>query len=170
MSETPERMPSRPTGRGIKIALAVSLALNLLIVGLVVGTILSVGNWRSDPDRSPALRALGLGPFALALERDDRVALRDRLRGADLGQGQRAIGGSMRDVQRALRSDPFDRELAAAGLSRSRDAAETLQAQGHGALLDMLADMSAADRAALADRLNRALRRMGNAPRSGESR
>ena len=56
--------------KGVKIALALSLALNLLVLGLVGGALLSFG-LPGDRD-DPRLRTLGLGPFALALEREDR--------------------------------------------------------------------------------------------------
>ena len=160
-SETPKK---RGAGRGIKIALAVSLAFNLLVVGVVGGAVLS----RPDPGEAPAIRALGLGPFALSLPREARNDVRGRIE-ANLDEMRRnrgEIGRSLLAVRRALLADPFDREAAERALGRSRQAAIALQAQGHGALLDTLEEMSAAERAVVAERLERTLRRLagGNRP------
>ncbi|MDG4648610.1 periplasmic heavy metal sensor [Roseibacterium sp. SDUM158017] len=161
MSET-DRAPRR-TGRGIKIALAVSLALNLLVAGLVAGAMLAHGG-RGD---APAIRMLGLGPFALALPREGRDEVRERLAEGMTGlRAERArIGSSLGQVRRALLAEPFDREAAARALAASRDAAAALQAGGHAALLDTLAGMSLDERERVADRLGRALR---HAPGSGD--
>jgi uncharacterized membrane protein len=152
--------PSVPrTGRGVKIALALSLALNLLVLGLVGGALLSFGPPGGGDD--PRLRTLGLGPFALALEREDRDAMRGRLDGEALRADRRVIGASLAELRGALLADPFDRAAAEAALARARGATEALQGRGHAALLDQIGTMSASERAALAERLERALRRMG---------
>jgi uncharacterized membrane protein len=163
MSDTPEtQRPDPPekrrTGRGIKIALAVSLALNLLVAGLVGGAVLS----RPDPGEAPAIRTLGLGPFALALPREARDDIRRRIE-TDMGELRRnraEVGRSLMAVRQALLAEPFDSAAAARALGRSREAAMLLQAQGHGALIETLEGMSAAERALVADRLERALRRL----------
>ena len=152
--------PRQRSGRGVKIALGLSLALNLLIVGLVGGALLALGPGRSGGD-DPRLRSLGLGPFALALSRADREAVSDRIDRDALRGDRRALGASLRDLRDALLADPFDRAVAEGALARSRAAAEAVQGHGHAALLDQIETMSAAERADLADRLGRALRRMG---------
>jgi hypothetical protein len=167
MSETPDRDGRSPprTGRGLRIALALSLSLNLLILGLVGGAALS----RSGQDERPALRALGLGPFALALPRDARADMRDRI-GEDavrLRAERARIAASLRTVQRALLADPFDRDAAERALARSRAAALALQSGGHEALLRTLEDLPAEERARAAERLGRIIRRAsprGEAP------
>ena len=63
--------------RGLKIALALSLAVNLAIVGLVVGAMIGFGPMGDRDD--PRLRALGLGPFAMALSREDRAGFAARM-------------------------------------------------------------------------------------------
>lgn len=142
----------------VKGVLAVSLAVNLLIVGLVAGFFLSTGP--GGDDRSRALTTLGLGPFAVALTREDREALLARIdREAQRG-ARREIGGAMRDLGAILRSEPFDRDAASAVLRQTRGAAERLQAQGHDALLDQLQAMTPEARRALSERLQRTLRRM----------
>lgn len=151
---------SQRTGRGLKIALGLSLAVNLLILGLVVGALVAVGPGRSGND-DPRLRALGLGPFAIALPREDRQAVTDRIDRDALRSERRALGESLGQLRAALLADPFDRAAAEAALARSRGAAEAAQGQGHRALLDHIETMSADERAELVERLGRALRRMG---------
>src|SRR6056297_458042 len=149
--------PPQKTGRGLKIALACSLALNLMIAGLVAGAVLGAGPRGDD---QPALRALGLGPFALALTREDRAEMRGRIDGRATRSDRQAIGQSLVALQTALRADPFDRPMAEAAMARSRNAARDLQAFGHDALLDQIESMDARARADLADRLGRVLRRV----------
>lgn len=161
MSDEPVAQgPKRRAGRGVKIALGLSLAVNLLILGLVAGAILAMGPGRSRDD-DPRLRSLGLGPFAIALSREDRAAVGGRIDRDALRQDRRALGLGLVQLRAALLAEPFDRAAAEAALSQSRSAAASLQAEGHRALLDQIDTMSAADRAELADRLGRALRRMG---------
>jgi uncharacterized membrane protein len=175
MSDTPQTPPPetpkpRRGGRGIRIALAISLAINLLVAGLVGGAILG----RTGED-APAIRALGLAPFALALPREGRDEVRGRIETdmPRLRAERGRIGDSLREVRRALLADPFDREAAAAALARSREAATALQGIGHSALLDTLEEMTVEDRAEVARRLGRAMRWMarrdGGGPR-GDAR
>ncbi|MEJ6389322.1 periplasmic heavy metal sensor [Gymnodinialimonas ulvae] len=160
----PNETPA-PKRRGLKIALALSLALNLAIVGLVGGAVLGARGGFGDGQRDgpPALRTLGLGPFVVALDREDRAALRGRIEAeADpLREERRAIGQALRAVQAALLSDPFDRGAAEAAFTQSRARVVSLQEVGHGALLDQIETMSPSERAALAENLNRVMRRYG---------
>lgn len=160
MSEAETATPR--TARWVKIALAVSLALNLAIVGLVAGAVLGRDGGRDDG--APALRTLGLGPFGVALSREDRDELRGRIErhGEPLREERRAIGQALRAVQAALRAEPFDRAAAEAAFSRSRDLAASLQETGHTALLDQIETMTAQERADLAERLARMMRRFGS--------
>lgn len=155
MSETGKK---RQSGWGVKIALAISLALNLAIVGVVAGAVLGRD---SGDGPGPALRSLGLGPFAVALDREDRAALRERIEGSgvSLRDDRRAIGHALRDVQAALTAEPFDRALAEAALAQSRGLVVALQETGHTALLDLIEGMSAAERTELAEQLNHVMRR-----------
>jgi uncharacterized membrane protein len=162
MSDPDAPKAPRP-GRGLKIALAMSLALNLLILGLVGGAMLAIGPRGGGDD--PRLRTLGLGPFALALDREDRDAVRGRIDREALRGDRRVLGASLMQLRGALLAEPFDRVAAAAALAQARGATEALQAHGHGALLDQVETMSADERAALAERLDRALRRMGGRDR-----
>jgi hypothetical protein len=165
MSDPTTGQPLPPRGgRGLKIALGLSLAVNLLILGLVVGAILAVGPGRSGDD-DPRLRTLGLGPFAIALPREDRQAVTDRIDRDALRAERRALGLSLVQLREAMLAEPFDRAAAEAALARSRAAAEAAQGHGHAALLDHIETMSAAERVELVERLGRALRRMGGRDR-----
>ena len=160
--QTPSTPEKKRSGRGVKIALAVSLALNLAVVGLVGGAVVGARNNNAEgQEGAPALRTLGLGPFALALSRDDRQELRGRVEehGEPLREERRAIGRALREVQAALLSEPFDRDAAEAAFAASRDRVIGLQEVGHTALLDQIESMSAQERADLAESLNRLMRR-----------
>ena len=162
MSDPTPQQPALPrAGRGLRIALGLSLAVNLLIVGLVVGALLALGPGRSRDGDDPRLRALGLGPFAAALGREDRRAVAERIDRDALRSERRALGESLVALRAALLAEPFDRAAAETALARSRAAAEAAQSHGHQALLDHVETMSAAERAELVERLGRALRRMG---------
>jgi len=155
----------RPTrGRGLKIALGLSLAFNLLILGLFAGALLAVGPHGRDGD-DPRLRALGLGPFALALSREDREAVTDRLDRDALRAERRELGVGLVQLRAALLAEPFDRAAAEAALGRSRQTTATIQGHGHAALVDQFETMSAEERRELAERLGRVLRRMGGRDR-----
>jgi uncharacterized membrane protein len=161
MSEMQVQPPAGQPGRGLKIALALSLALNLAIAGVVAGAVLGRG-MDGGGEHAMSLRTIGLGPFAVALDREDRAALRERLvqsRPAIAAEG-RDLGRAYRALQIALRADPFDRTAAEAALSRTRARVTAVQEDGHRALLDMIDTMNAQDRTALADRLDRPLRRV----------
>ncbi len=144
-----------PWGR---IVLVASLAFNLLIVGMVAGAML--GGPR-DRDRNPVLRDLGFGPFVGALPRHDRVALAAALRreAGPFRENRAELRRQFEAILDALRADPFD----PAGLERlvaeqSRRIGER-QRLGQRLLLERIAGMSAAERAAYAAALDHALRR-----------
>jgi uncharacterized membrane protein len=151
----------RPGGasRGLKIALAVSVALNLLVAGLVAGALLGREAGRRD---APALRLMGLEPFVRVLPPEARDDVRRRLEaeGPALLRDRAEIGRGLRQVQRALTAEPFDREAVAQALARSRGAAMALQGRAHAALLASLEEMSPDQRARVAEGLERAMRRM----------
>ena len=167
MSDPVDRPPKPRAGRGLKILLALSLAVNVAVAGLIGGAFLGGRPGDDDAERdrrgAPALRTLGLGPFAAALDRDDRDTLVGLVReqGISLRDERRAFGMALRDVQQAIRAEPFDRSAAETALAQSRDRVIGLQEMGHTALLDLIDGMSAAERAELAESLERMMRRVG---------
>ncbi len=149
-------------GRGVRIALVVSLAINLLVAGVVIGGLVS----GRGPGGFPGYD-LSLGPFAQALDPQDRAALRDEFRKrADLRPiGRRDRAQALSDFLTALRSDPFDIGAVEAIFAGQRDRATAAMSAGQAVLLDRIGQMTPEARAAFADRLSRELgRHAGNNP------
>ena len=133
-----------------KILLIASLSLNLLVVGLIAGAFLD----RRDGPPAHALR--GATPFIAALGPEDRRQLFRHLRNSrDVGDQK----GRFRALIAALTSEPFDRDLVADLLGTQRARVADRSKRGEAALIDRLSDMSAEDRAAYAQRLERLVRR-----------
>ncbi|MEL7380964.1 MAG: periplasmic heavy metal sensor [Pseudomonadota bacterium] len=159
----------RPKRRWMRVVLGLSLGVNVLVIGLILGVVFS---FRGGPGgaEGPGLRAFGLGPIALAMEREDRTALRARLQ-AERGNfrtGGEGFAQGLRALSEALRAEPFDPEAAEAALLLQRDTARELHGEGHQILLEYFGDMSRQGRLAMADRLDRRLER--NIGRGGEPR
>ena len=149
-------------GRGWRIVLIVSLALNLLIAGAIGGWVLRHGIGPHGRTR-PAFRALAQlgGPLTHALDAEGRAAIAARLR-AERGAHE-ARRAALREGFEALladlRAQPFDRDRVAARLDAQRAQVAGRFQAGHAALVAHLAQMSAPERAAYADRLEEKLRR-----------
>lgn len=144
--------------RWMRIALAVSLALNLLVVGIVVGAITMHG--RHDRERRIA-RDVAAAPFVMALDDADRRAVIDELRSetGSLRENRRLIRARFGALLEALRAESFDRGTVETLLAEQRGAATVRQEVGERIFLDRLERMSAAERAAFADRLERSIRK-----------
>ena len=156
---SPSRPPSQPRpgfSRGLRWLLIVSLALNLLVAGLVVGALARHGG----PGGRPRPAELSLGPFARALEPEDRRAvlrsLGDRPDLRPPGREERAA--HFAEVVAALRAEPFDQPRAAAALAEQSERVAAVEQAVQEALLARLAAMTPAERAAFADRLLAELR------------
>ncbi|WP_135501454.1 periplasmic heavy metal sensor [Roseovarius aestuariivivens] len=146
--------PTAP--RWMRVLLVVSLAVNLLIAGGVIGAAVTGGG----PWRGHALHGGG-GPMARALSDEDRRILRSRMHGErapDLAARQ-AHRDAMRDLIRLLRATPYDSGAVTVQMAQIRGHFETRMARGQALLAERLAEMTAAERAAYADRLEAALRR-----------
>jgi uncharacterized membrane protein len=166
MTETESQIPPpRPAGgpsgqatpRWMKIALVVSVALNLAVAGLVLGA------WLGDGPHKGMPRDLSFGPFSDALSDADRRALRKDLMGraGEFRSSREAARAEFVALLNALRADPFDPAAMTAALT----AIETRNAErldlGRSLIEARLIAMSAAERKAFADRLEKGLRRGG---------
>ena len=146
--ETP-RVPMR---RGLRILLVASLALNVLVIGLAIG---AAANWgKAGPPRAFHLAG---GPLSQALSREDRRAIGQAMReNRDLRlpsrQERRAATAEIADI---LRAEPFDRGALEAQLSRFQGRVAEVRQAASGLMIDRIAAMTAEERGAMADALER---------------
>jgi len=142
------RQTQKPVGKWLRIVLVISLSINLLIVGALAGAALSGGKWHHRVP--PGMMAPG-GPLTGALSFEDRRAIARRMRAAI----RKDFAGLMED----LRAKPFDPEAVAARLAAIRGGFRQRMDLGQALLVERLAGMGPAERAAFADRLETELRR-----------
>lgn len=147
----PETEP-RHAPRWMKVLLGVSLALNFLVLGAVLGA-LAFGE-RRDVPRGGDRTSLS-APLMQALPQADQRALRRALL-----RDREALRGSRQEIRAArdemivaLRQDPFDRSAFAAALETQLQSGQALFVAGQTALVEHLANMSATEREAYAERL-----------------
>ncbi|MEL6799059.1 MAG: periplasmic heavy metal sensor [Pseudomonadota bacterium] len=163
MTELPPADPAQTTRSPLwmRITLVVSLALNLLVIGIVVGALATRGGREDGTRPLGALRDLGPTPFIVALDPEHRRDLAQSMRGeaASLRENREELRTRFEALLAALRADPFDPDAVAALLGEQRQVGARRQAIGEKLLLDHLASMSGAERAAYADRLDKSLRR-----------
>ena len=146
----------------VRILLTGSLALNLLIIGVVAGTLANRGG--SERDGSPRLRDAGLGPVAAILSSDQRESLRGQLRqhAGDLRKNRELMREDVLKILAALRAEVFDAAAFAQTLEAQRSTMSGRIEIGHRALLEATTSATPEQRADMADRLEKALRRGGN--------
>lgn len=146
--------PGQKASPWLKRGLILSLAVNLLLAGLLAGAFARGHMLAMRPGGA------GFGPLGMALSREDRRALRDRFAGE--GQDWKAFRAAgqrdFSDLATIIAADPFDRAAAAAVLDRQAGALAQRMTAARGLLLDRIAAMTPAERAAFADRLRAALR------------
>ncbi len=143
------------TGRWTRRLLVLSLGLNLLIAGLAIGAF-----WRDGPGRGS--RDFGFGPMSQAMNHEDRMALRDAFleRHPDARSDRRAMRAHFETLIAALRAEPFDEAALETAVAAITTRNAELLATGQSLMTDHLKQMSAAERAGFADRLEKGLRRM----------
>lgn len=147
MRETEPRNTVRMSGK-MRLLLGVSLALNLLVIGAIGGVFLRPsGPPGGLEDRIGMVRAL-YG----ALPREDRRALRQTVRqGVDNSTLQEIrIGPALYE---ALRADPFDAAAVDALMTRQSAALNRGHAKLRAGWLEIVSQMSPAERLAYSDRL-----------------
>lgn len=147
--------PAPSGSRWLKLALVASVALNLAVAGLVLGA------WLGDGPRKGMPRDLSFGPFSEALSDKDRRALRRDLLGrlGEFRTAREAARAEFADLLTALRADPFDPDALKMALAAIETRTADRLELGRSLIETRLVEMSAAERQAFADRLERGLQR-----------
>lgn len=153
-----ETAASRPMSRWLRVLLVVSLAFNLLILGLIGGWAMKWG--KHGPHHMSRIEQLG-GPMTRALDDADRRAIGRQMRAASRGEGGNRAErhATIAALITELRKEEFDRDAAEALMAAQRGHLTDRLALGQSLLLDRLASMAPAARAAYADRLQDGLDR-----------
>ena len=153
----------KPTGSPLwmRILLVVSLGLNLLVIGAVAGAVITRDRPGGPADRVRTARDIAPPAFVMALEAEDRRALVTAFRGAapDGRPNRKAMRQTLNALLQELRSEEFDPETVHSLLASQRNAALSRQTAGAEVFVAHIAGMSAEDRRAYADRLERLLRK-----------
>ncbi len=135
-----------------RILLGVSLALNLLVIGAVVGAI-AKGPF-SGGGSSPGMRSAAL-PYVAAFERQDKRAMQREMRSRfpDRKAASAAHRAAYSAFMEVLRAETFDAARASEIMQEQFERAQSFQKVGRDVSIERLSQMSAAERAAYADRL-----------------
>lgn len=140
-----------------KVIFVLSLALNVAIVGVVIGT-----TWRfQDKPPRPTLRVPESSSIYLrALDNSHRRELGRKLRRSDgtLKNVRAEITQGFEQAIAVLRAEPFDSDAFEQVMQAHSTRAEMRMQEARSILLNHLIALSAAERAAYADRLEQALR------------
>ena len=152
----------KPRKRWIMPVLFLSLALNLLVAGAIVGRAFAPdGPVKGDRIAGPIRSVIG-EPFVRALDRKDRRALLDEIKreAPRFRENREILRQRVEAFLTALRSEPFDADEVQRLMQDQRQVARGRQEFGETLLLRRLEEMSAEERAAYADRLERSLKRL----------
>lgn len=145
--------PQTPKPRRIwRIVLILSLAMNLAVAGLVVG----FGVREKTDGRSPRSFDVGLGPIGGALDREDRRAIADALRNDPNVRrpGRQEFRETVTEFAQILQAKPFDPDAMRGFFETANSRISAVQLAAQSALIDRVAQMTDAERAALAARLS----------------
>ena len=140
--------------RWVMPLLGVSLAANLLVVGMAAGAF-----WRVKDMGAGKMRGGNSGAVYLrALDPEDRKAIFEELR-SERDASRTADRGQRDMMLTALRADPFEvskvEDILAQQLTQGRTARAAIESKW----LEVVSQMTAADRATYADRLQEAFER-----------
>lgn len=146
-----------------RVLLAVSLFFNLLVIGAIAGAHLRDGRdaGRTPPVDRAAMHGTGLVPFFEAMPREARgqIGTALRARGEAARPDRAALEAEFATILAALRAEPFERAALEAVMTAQQARVSARVEAGRGALLDVLAGMSQAERAAFADRMEQRIAR-----------
>ena len=162
MSDPVSDPKPRPARRWVMPVLFLSLALNLLVVGAIVGRSLAPDDHRKKDRIAGPIRSIVGEPFVRALTREDRRAMLDEIKreGPRIKESREGLRQRVEALLVALRSQPFDAEEVQRLMQDQRQIARGRQEFGEMLLLNRLQNMSAEERAAYADRLEKSLRNL----------
>lgn len=151
-----------PRAGWIKVLLFTSLALNIAVGGLALGAWLR--HDRMAEHRPLRVDQIG-GPYTGALTREDRRAIWRQMREmrGDGAPGRAEMQASYDAVVAVLRREPFDAVALRDLVERQFAAGIARQQMGQDLLLARIETMTAAERAAFADRLDEGLQRRRDA-------
>ncbi|QCO56363.1 periplasmic heavy metal sensor [Pseudorhodobacter turbinis] len=158
MTDNHAPTPPKPPFRWGRLVLFTSLALNLAVAGVIGGAALGgFGHKRAEF----VARDIGFGIFGEALTKEDRTAIR-RSYGKvkkDVLRDRQQMRDDLHAMLAALRADPFELEVLKQALDAGAARIAERQALGQTLLLERISNMSEAERTALADRLEEAVKR-----------
>ena len=147
----------------IKPVLIVSLCLNLLVIA-AVGSFLFAGNHKAlrFSDAAPSgQRAMGprggdaISLILRSLDRKERRDLGKTIRGALNGVGKSDTMQDRQDLADILRADPFDADAFKAKLQSIQSTRNTRSQLVQDQVVELLSDMTVAQRTAFVERLVR---------------
>lgn len=131
------------------LLLAASVALNLFGIGLAVGRISSLRQHPHGDEIEPRafLRHSGLreaGPDVKQILRSHRDEVKSRMH---------ALAQAREQVRVALEKEPYDRAAVEQAFAHTRELTTQMQADMHGALIEVSSKLSPAQRKRMADTL-----------------
>jgi uncharacterized membrane protein len=143
-----------------KTLLVVSLALNLAVAGIVAGSAFA----HKRGDRPEMGFGGGLRPYVASLPDSQRQHVRDRLlRNREaIRAARQELRQSEQAVRAAMTAAPFDANALNAAFAAQRSVYDGIAANGHHALVEVLAGMSDAERSQFIDRLKSYKRKPGS--------
>lgn len=160
MTDTTEKTTTKQGGMRpwLKVLLFTSLALNLAVAGVMVGAALKYGHRNGH---HPPRLDMVVGPYTHALGDRDRREIGRQLREeySQSRPSREMIRAEFALVLAALRATPYDATQVQEILMRQLQAGSERQELGQRLLIQRLGDMSNAERAAFADRLEEGLNR-----------
>ena len=143
-----------------RILLISSLSLNVLVAAAVLSMVLSHGHGHRRGHHPPRPDMVA-GPLTSALEKEDRRAIAIQLRGVyrDGTNHRAALHDEFRALIVELQAQPFDSQAVTDRLMRHHQIFSQRMLLGQQLLVERLATMDAAQRAAYVERLQQGVRR-----------
>lgn len=136
----------------LRLLLGASLALNLLVIGLAIGAALRFGGPEGARRPPPVLGAT----LYRELPREDRRTVREAMRHRSVERGPDRKTAAL-EVAQLVRSTPFDATALETLFNEQFARRQEWQTMANTVLLEQLGQMTEAERASYADRLEDAM-------------